>query len=65
MADAMCMPSAPDPPPLPAQRQEARQPAGDIRARLSDRDRRRRGYAATMFAPSAMGAPGTTNVLGV
>lgn len=60
----MCI-STPDPPPLPAQRQEAKQPAGDIRTRLSDRDRRRRGYAATMFAPAVVGTPGTTNVLGV
>jgi len=60
----MCLPSAPDLP-TPVERQAAKQPAGDIRARLTDRDRRRRGYASTMFAPSALGAPGTTNITGV
>lgn len=61
----MCL--MPDPPdvPAPAERQAARQPAGDPRGRLSDRDRRRRGYAATMFASPTIAAPGTTNITGV
>lgn len=58
----MCM-GAPDAPTVP-ERQAAKTPDGDVRSRLSDSDRRRRGYAATMFTPS-LGAPTTTNVLGV
>lgn len=61
----MCIgsPKVPDPPVVP-ERQAAKQPSTDVRSQLSDRDRRRRGYAATMFAPNA-GAPATSNVTGV
>lgn len=61
----MCVgaPKIPDPKPLP-ERQAARQPATDVGIRMSDRDKRRRGYAAAMFAP--IGAPAaTTNITGV
>lgn len=53
----------PDIPAVP-ERQSARNPATDVGARMSDRDKRRRGYAATMVAPTA-GAAATTNILGV
>lgn len=62
----MCigMPKAPKAPPPPAQRQAAKQPAQDARTRLEDSDRRRRGYASTMFMGANSGAT-TSNVLGV
>ena len=58
----MCM-GTPDVPTVP-ERQAARAPNGDAGMRMSDRDKRRRGYAAAMIAPAA-GAAATTNVLGV
>jgi hypothetical protein len=61
----MCLgaPKMPDPAPIP-ERQAAKQPATDPTLRMADRDRRRRGYAAAMFAPQAGAAP-TTNITGV
>lgn len=59
----MCIGGTPDVPTVP-ERQAARQPMTDVRDRLSDKDRRRRGFAATMFA-NTTGAPATTNVTGV
>ncbi|NIJ18467.1 hypothetical protein FHS95_000136 [Sphingomonas naasensis] len=53
----------PDPAPIP-ERQAAKQPSTDPTLRMVDKDRRRRGYAAAMFAPNA-GAATTTNVTGV
>lgn len=61
----MCIgaPDMPDPPVVP-ERQSPKEPKGLVRDQLKDRDRRRRGYAAMMFAP-ASGAASTTNVTGV
>lgn len=60
----MCSMDAPDVPSVP-ERQQPKEPRTDPRNRLADRDRRRRGYATTMFAPT-IGAPAaTTNVTGV
>jgi hypothetical protein len=61
----MCIgsPKVPDPPAIP-ERQAPQQPKTDISTTLSDRDRRRRGYAATMVAGN-LGAPATSNVTGV
>lgn len=53
----------PDIPSVP-ERQSARNPATDIGARMGDRDKRRRGFAATMMAPQT-GSVATTNILGV
>lgn len=58
----MCT-GTPDVPSIP-ERQAAGQPKIAVGARQSDRDARRRGFAATMFAPAAGAAP-TTNILGV
>ena len=57
----MCL-STPKMPSVP-ERQAVKQPELDVSTRLSDRDRRRRGYAATMFAGST-GPASTTNTLG-
>lgn len=54
----------PDIPAVP-ERQSARNPSTDVGARMADRDKRRRGYASTMMAPSAAPAAATTNILGV
>lgn len=59
----MCIGGTPDVPKVP-ERQPAQEPKLNLRDRLSDRDRRRRGYLATMFAPAA-GAAATTNITGV
>lgn len=59
----MCVAGTPDVPTQP-ERQAAKPPTGDVRARLSDSDARRRGYAAAMMAGQAAPAA-TTNVLGV
>lgn len=59
----MCVGGTPDVPTQP-ERQAARPPSGDVRARLGDSDSRRRGYAAAMLA-SPTAALATTNVLGV
>lgn len=58
----MCM-STPSVSSMP-ERQSAQMPAGDARTRLSDRETRRRGYAAAMIAP-ASNAAATTNITGV
>jgi hypothetical protein len=60
----MCSPKmkTPDPPTIP-ERQAAQEPKINIRERLRDRDRRRRGYAAAMLAAPAPMA--TSNVTGV
>ena len=61
----MCvgMPDIPDPPAVP-ERQSPKEPKGLVRDQLKDRDRRRRGYAAMMFAGNT-GAATTSNVTGV
>ncbi len=59
----MCAPSAPDVP-SPPERQASQEPKLNVRDRLKDRDRRRRGYAATMFAPAA-GPVAVSNVTGI
>ena len=59
----MCVGGTPDVPTQP-ERQAAKPPHGDVRARLSDSDARRRGYAAAMMAGQGAG-PSTTNILGV
>lgn len=61
----MCIgvPKAPDIPVVP-ERQSPKEPRGNVRDQLSDRDRRRRGYAAMMFGGNT-GAASTTNVTGV
>lgn len=59
----MCVGGTPDVPAAP-ERQAARNPGGDPRMRLLDRDRRRRGYAAAMIA-AAGGPAATTNITGV
>lgn len=59
----MCVGGTPDIPSQP-ERQAAKPPEGDVRARLSDSDARRRGYAAAMLAGQTAPAA-TTNVLGV
>lgn len=59
----MCT-GTPDVPTVP-ERQAASQPKVAVSTRMSDRDARRRGYAATMFAPQAGAGAATTNVLGV
>jgi hypothetical protein len=59
----MCVGGTPDVPTQP-ERQAAKPPTGDIRARLSDSDARRRGYAAAMVSTQTS-TPGTTNILGV
>ncbi len=59
----MCMGGTPDVPSVP-ERQAAQEPKLNVRDRLKDRDRRRRGYAATMFAANAGTAP-VSNVTGV
>jgi hypothetical protein len=61
----MCLPDAPEPPAPPPERQAARQPDQDVRTRLSDVARRRRGYAATMHAAPSAGPASTSNILGV
>lgn len=58
----MCT-GTPDVPTVP-ERQAAMAPKMAVGARQSDRDARRRGYAATMFTPGA-GSASTTNILGV
>lgn len=58
----MCSPKAPDVPTAP-ERQQAQEPKLNVRDRLRDRDRRRRGYAATMFAPA--GPAAVSNVTGI
>lgn len=62
----MCVgvPKAPDVPTVP-ERQSPKQPTMTAKDQLTDRDRRRRGYAAMMFAPTTGAAAGTTNVTGV
>lgn len=57
----MCT-STPDVPTVP-ERQAAKLPSGDTGERAGDRERRRRGYAATMFADASAPAA-TTNILG-
>lgn len=59
----MCVGGTPDVPTVP-ERQAAQEPKLNIRDRLKDRDRRRKGYAATMFAPVS-GPAATSNVTGV
>lgn len=59
----MCVGGTPDVPTQP-ERQAAKPPQGDVRARLSDSDARRRGFAAAMMVNQTAG-PATTNVLGV
>lgn len=61
----MCIgaPDVPEPPVVP-ERQAPKEPKGLVRDQLKDRDRRRRGYAAMMFAGNT-GAAATTNVTGV
>jgi len=59
----MCVGGTPDVPTQP-ERQAAKPPTGDVRARLSDSDARRRGYAAAMLAGQTTAAS-TTNILGV
>lgn len=62
----MCIgaPKMPDPAPIP-ERQAARQPSTDPALRMADKDRRRRGYAAAMFAPTTGATAATTNITGV
>lgn len=61
----MCIgtPDGPDAPVVP-ERQSPKEPHGNVRDQLKDKDRRRRGYAAMMFAGNT-GAASTTNVTGV
>ena len=61
----MCMgaPDVPDPPVVP-ERQSPKEPKGNVRDQLRDKDRRRRGYAAMMFAGNT-GTASTSNVTGV
>lgn len=59
----MCMGGTPDVPTVP-ERQAAQEPKLNVRDRMKDRDARRRGYAATMFAPAA-GPAAVSNVTGV
>lgn len=58
----MCI-GAPDVPVIP-ERQTPKDPKVNVRDRMADSDRRRRGFAATMLANNA-GAISTTNVTGV
>ena len=59
----MCMPSAPEAPPPPAQRQPLKEP--EIKSRNGDPMRRRRGYAALMrVAQPSLQPPATTATLG-
>lgn len=53
----------PDPPVVP-ERQSPKEPRGNVRDQLKDRDRRRRGYAAMMFAAPGPAAA-TSNITGV
>jgi len=61
----MCIgvPKAPKVPVVP-ERQTPKEPKGDVRGQLQDKDRRRRGYAAAMFAGNT-GTASTTSVTGV
>jgi len=61
----MCI-GVPKAPPVPVvpERQSPKAPKGDVASQLTDQDRRRRGYAAMMFAGNS-GAPSTSNVTGV
>lgn len=59
----MCIGGTPDIPTVP-ERQAGKEPKLDLRDRMSDRDRRRRGYAATLIAADRSAAT-TSNVTGV
>lgn len=59
----MCL-SSPEVPKVP-ERQPVQEPKMNVRDRMSDRDRRRRGFLATMYAPANAGAAATTNITGV
>lgn len=61
----MCIgvPKAPDVPVVP-ERQSPKEPRGNVRDQLKDRDRRRRGYAAMLFSGPGPAAT-TSNITGV